>query len=82
MALKKQSLWPINIVNNYVDCGNDEFITSFIKIGGNMLPGDYKRKYRFRSDTSQEKKYIRLATIISIIIMIVLALLMYRPFGL
>ncbi len=47
-----------------------------------MLPGDYKRKYRFRSDTSQEKKYIRLATIISIIIMIVLALLMYRPFGL
>ena len=47
-----------------------------------MLPGDYKRKYRFRSDTSQEKKYIRLATIISIIIMIFLALLMYRPFGL
>lgn len=47
-----------------------------------MLPGDYKRKYRFRSDTSQEKKYIRIATIISIIIMIALALLMYRPFGL
>jgi hypothetical protein len=47
-----------------------------------MVPGDYKRKYRFKSDTSKEKKYINIAIIISLILIIALALLMYRPFGL
>jgi len=45
-----------------------------------MVP-DYKRKYRFKSDTSQEKKYIRIAIWVSVIIIIALAILMYRPFG-
>ena len=46
-----------------------------------MVP-DYKRKYRFKSDTSREQKYIRIAIWVSVIIIVALALLMYRPFGL
>ncbi|WP_165501844.1 hypothetical protein [Pedobacter frigiditerrae] len=45
-----------------------------------MVP-DYKRKYRFKSDTSKEKKYINIAIWISVIIIVALAILMYRPFG-
>ena len=46
-----------------------------------MGPGDYKRKYRFKSDTSKEQKYIRIAMWISVAIIIGLAILLYRPFG-
>ena len=35
-----------------------------------MLPNDFKRKYKFRTDTSKEKKYINIAIIISIIMII------------
>ncbi len=37
-----------------------------------MLPSDYKRKYRFKTDTSKEKKYMNISIIISVIILIVL----------
>lgn len=37
-----------------------------------MVPGDYKRKYKFRTDTSKEKKYFNIAIIISIIMIIAL----------
>ncbi len=33
-----------------------------------MLLDDYKRKYRFRTDTSKERKYLNMAVIITIII--------------
>ena len=46
-----------------------------------MLPGDYKRKYRFKSDTSKEQKYLRIAVYISIIIIIAFVILYYNPFG-
>lgn len=37
-----------------------------------MLPSDYKRKYKFRTDTSKERKYMNIAIIVSLIIIIVL----------
>lgn len=37
-----------------------------------MLPSDYKRKYRFRTDTSKEKKYMNIAIIVTIIVLAVL----------
>lgn len=37
------------------------------------LPGDYKRNYRFKSDTSKEQRY--LTTTIAVVIII--AILMY-----
>ncbi|SOD15485.1 hypothetical protein [Pedobacter xixiisoli] len=37
------------------------------------LPNDYKRNYRFRTDTSKEKKYLN----IILIIMVVLVVLWY-----
>lgn len=37
-----------------------------------MLPGDYKRKYKFRTDTSKEKKYMNIALIITFIVLMVL----------
>jgi hypothetical protein len=46
-----------------------------------MVPGDYKRKYRFKSDTSKEQKYIRIAIWVSVVLIIALAVLLYRPFG-
>lgn len=42
-----------------------------------MLPGDYKRKYKFRTDTSQEKKYFNIAIIACIIIVILLYIFFY-----
>ncbi len=40
-----------------------------------MLPSDYKRKYKFRTDTSKEKKYFNIAIIVSLILIIALWLL-------
>jgi len=37
-----------------------------------MLPGDYKRKYKFRTDTSKEKKYMNIALIVTLIVLMVL----------
>ena len=37
-----------------------------------MVPGDFKRKYRFRSNTSNEKKYFNIAIIVTLIVLIVL----------
>jgi len=37
------------------------------------LPGDYKRNYRFRSDTSKEQRYLTLI----IVAVILIAILMY-----
>ncbi|WP_379083969.1 hypothetical protein [Pedobacter sp. UC225_65] len=37
-----------------------------------MLPSDYKRKYRFRTDTSKERKYMNIAIIVTLIILMVL----------
>ncbi len=37
-----------------------------------MLPSDYKRKYKFRTDTSKERRYMNIAIIVSLIILIVL----------
>ena len=36
-----------------------------------MLPGDYKRKYRFRTDTSKEQKIMNIVITISIIFVVV-----------
>lgn len=44
-------------------------ISSLIK-RKHMLPGDYKRKYRFRTDTSKEQKIVNIAIILSIIFVI------------
>lgn len=38
-----------------------------------MLPSDYKRNYKFKTDTSKEQKYVN----ISIAVTIVLALLWF-----
>lgn len=40
-----------------------------------MLPNDYKRKYKFRTDTSTERKYFNISMIITVIILIILWLL-------
>lgn len=37
-----------------------------------MLPGNYKRKYRFRTDTSKERKYINIAIIVTLIVVMLL----------
>lgn len=37
-----------------------------------MLPSDYKRKYRFRTDTSKERKYMNIVVIVTIIILMIL----------
>jgi hypothetical protein len=37
-----------------------------------MLPSDYKRKYKFRTDTSKERKYMNIAIIVSLIMVIIL----------
>lgn len=37
-----------------------------------MLPSDYKRKYRFRTDTTKERKYMNIAIIVTLIILMVL----------
>ena len=37
-----------------------------------MLPSDYKRKYRFRTDTSKERKYMNIAIIVTLIVLMVL----------
>jgi len=37
-----------------------------------MLPSDYKRKYKFRTDTTKERKYMKIAIIISLIMVIIL----------
>jgi cytochrome c1 len=37
-----------------------------------MLPSDYKRKYKFKTDTSKERKYMNIAIIVSLIMMIIL----------
>lgn len=37
------------------------------------LPGDYKRNYRFRSDTSKEQRYLTMI----IVAVILIAILMY-----
>lgn len=37
-----------------------------------MVPGDFKRKYKFRTDTSKEKRYMNIALIVTLIILIVL----------
>ncbi|MGE6221718.1 hypothetical protein ACQKCH_17975 [Nubsella zeaxanthinifaciens] len=42
------------------------------------LPSDYKRNYRFRTDTSKEKKYIN--TIITVSIIAVIAWYIYKYF--
>ncbi len=36
------------------------------------MPDDYKRKYRFKTDTTKERRYMNIAIIVSLIIMIVL----------
>ncbi|WP_255533893.1 hypothetical protein [Pedobacter sp. ASV28] len=36
-----------------------------------MLPSDYKRNYRFKTDTHKEGKYIKWIFIISIILMFI-----------
>jgi hypothetical protein len=36
------------------------------------MPDDYKRKYRFKTDTSKEKRYMNIAIIVSLIILMVL----------
>lgn len=36
-----------------------------------MLPSDYKRKYRFRTDTSKERKYMNIVVIVTIIILMI-----------
>ncbi len=37
-----------------------------------MLPSDYKRKYRFRTDTSKERKYMNIAIIVTLIVLMAL----------
>lgn len=37
-----------------------------------MLPSDFKRKYKFRTDTSKEKKYFKIVLIVTFIILIIL----------
>ena len=37
-----------------------------------MLPNDYKRKYKFRTDTSKEKKYMNIAIIVTFIVLMIL----------
>lgn len=37
-----------------------------------MLPSDYKRKYRFRTDTTNERKYMNIVIIVTVIILMVL----------
>lgn len=34
------------------------------------LPSDYKRNYRFRTDTSKEKKYINIMLIVCLVLVI------------
>lgn len=36
-----------------------------------MLPGDYKRKYKFKTDTSKEQKIINIVIAISILFVII-----------
>jgi hypothetical protein len=35
-------------------------------------PDDYKRKYKFRTDTTKERRYMNIAIIISLIIVMIL----------
>ncbi len=35
-----------------------------------MLPSDYKRKYRFKTDTSKEKKILNIVIVISILFVV------------
>lgn len=35
-----------------------------------MLPGDYKRNYKFRTDTSKEKKIINIVIVLTILFVI------------
>jgi hypothetical protein len=37
-----------------------------------MLPSDYKRKYKFRTNTSKEKKYLNIALIVTLIVLVIL----------
>lgn len=37
-----------------------------------MLPGDYKRKYKFRTDTSKEQKVFNITIAVSILLVIAL----------
>ena len=37
-----------------------------------MLPSDYKRKYKFRTDTSKEKRYMNVTIIVTLIVLIIL----------
>ncbi len=37
-----------------------------------MLPNDYKRKYKFRTDTSKEKRYMNIAIIVTLIVLAIL----------
>ncbi len=37
-----------------------------------MLSDNYKRKYRFRTDTSKERKYMKIVIIVTLIILMVL----------
>jgi hypothetical protein len=37
-----------------------------------MLPGDYKRKYRFKTDTTKERRYMNIAIIVSLILVMIL----------
>lgn len=41
-----------------------------------MLPSDYKRKYKFRTDTTKEKKYMNIVILITFIVLMVLWYLM------
>lgn len=38
-------------------------------------PGDYKRNYRFRTDTNNERKYFNISIVVTLIILFVLWLL-------
>jgi hypothetical protein len=37
-----------------------------------MLPGNYKRKYKFRTDTSKEQKVFNITIIVSIVLVVAL----------
>ncbi|GEM_PF-931165 len=53
--------------------------TSHYKKGGIMkLPSDYKRNYKFRTDTSKEKKYIN--AILFIMVALVVLWYVYKYF--
>ncbi len=41
-----------------------------------MLPSDYKRKYRFRTDTTNERKYMKAVLYVTVIVLAVLWYLM------